>query len=282
MIRETALPLAGAACVGEDARAAVRIWRACFGGEEAAHRLLEECPAGRLLVCREEETGEAAAMLFLLPMALHGGGGPPRRGQYLYAAGTLPVFRGLGLMGALVRRAVSGAAFTALLPAEESLYGYYARFGFAPALRQSRLVFSAEELEREAWGAAPPRVFPPDEAELLARRRLNCRGALLWGGEMLPFVLGDFRRSGGEILLTAEDYALCLPGEGGVTVCECSLRNRRGLAALLRARYAGAARFELRFPGRAPGARSVRYGMVHVGRGEPPFPDETYFSLAME
>lgn len=282
MIREIDLPLPGAVLAGKEARAVMNIWRACFGGEEDARRLLENCAAGRLLLYEDAAAGTAAAMLFLLPLALYAGGRPAEQGQYVYAAGTLPAFRGRGIMAELVRSAVrASAGFTALLPAQDSLYGYYARLGFSPVLFQHRLALSRAELAREAQGAALPRVASPSPAELLARRRANCPDALLWGEEMLPYVLDDFRHSGGEVLLTGTDYAFCLPEGENLTVCECSLRDRRGLAALLLARYAGCARYELRFPGRADGAARARYGMVCAAPGSR-LPGGTYFSLGME
>ena len=62
------------------------------------------------------------------------------QGWYLYAAATAPPFRGRGLMGSLIQKAAgaerrAGADFICLYPAQESLYSYYARLGFAPKLQ---------------------------------------------------------------------------------------------------------------------------------------------------
>ncbi len=56
-------------------------------------------------------------------------------GYYLYAAATLPEYRKFGIMGKLISEAQNfcretAVDFISLVPSEESLYGYYARFGF--------------------------------------------------------------------------------------------------------------------------------------------------------
>ena len=80
-----------------------------------------------------ERDGKAVAALYLLPV-LSG----DTKGFYLYAAATLPAYRGQGLMGSLIREALAyaekNAQFVYLCPAEDSLYAYYARFGFSQTL----------------------------------------------------------------------------------------------------------------------------------------------------
>ncbi len=76
-----------------------------------------------------ERDGKAVSALYLLPVTL-----ADKKGFYLYAAATLPDYRGAGLMAALIEEALQYAKhqadFVYLCPAEDSLYGYYRRFGF--------------------------------------------------------------------------------------------------------------------------------------------------------
>ncbi len=62
-------------------------------------------------------------------------------GKYLYAAATKNEFRGRGLMGGLIEEAKeyckSRNEFISLVPASESLYDYYSRFGFKTSMATS-------------------------------------------------------------------------------------------------------------------------------------------------
>lgn len=81
----------------------------------------------------ESADGKAVSALYLLPVTLG-----DKKGFYLYAAATLPAYRGRGYMGALIKEALhyakSVADFVYLCPAEDSLYDYYRRFGFSQTL----------------------------------------------------------------------------------------------------------------------------------------------------
>lgn len=80
-----------------------------------------------------EADGKAVAALYLLPVNTGN-----LNGFYLYAAATLPAWRGQGIMGNLIREALTFAKgcsdFVYLCPAEDSLYAYYERFGFSQTL----------------------------------------------------------------------------------------------------------------------------------------------------
>lgn len=92
-----------------------------------------------------------ASMLFLLCGSL------TEKGKklpvlYLYAAATLPEYRGMGLMGELIEKAKTEAkekgALLITKPATPSLFGYYGRFGFKTAvLSEDRLVKKENDAE---------------------------------------------------------------------------------------------------------------------------------------
>lgn len=63
---------------------------------------------------------------------------------YLYAAATLPQYRGKGIMGKMLEFSKSYAAeknfdFIILSPAEKSLYDYYSRFGFKACFKSKKI-----------------------------------------------------------------------------------------------------------------------------------------------
>lgn len=65
-------------------------------------------------------------------------------GRYLYAASTLPQFRGKGIMSELLEQANKFAQekkldFIALVPASDSLYNYYSKFGYYKAMYKYKI-----------------------------------------------------------------------------------------------------------------------------------------------
>lgn len=75
-----------------------------------------------------------AAMASWIPVTLEG-----QPGAYVYAVATAPAQRGRGLCRTLMGElegalAAQGCAFAALCPAEPSLYDFYGRLGYVPAL----------------------------------------------------------------------------------------------------------------------------------------------------
>ncbi len=113
--------------------------------------------AGRCLLC--EQAGEAVSMAFLLPAEARVGVNRAKL-WYVYAAATRRDRRGEGLFRRLLdkaaaRAAAENVAALFLRPGEPSLFDYYARCGFEPAIR-------AEILKREVgelYSNNPPIVL---------------------------------------------------------------------------------------------------------------------------
>lgn len=110
------------------------LWKTCFHDEDGYINLFFEKEFENCKTFAAFEDGEAVSVLYLLDcfIALDGA---RYDGYYLYAAATKPECRSKGLMSALIKEAEDfagkeGRAFIALVPGEESLYGYYDRFGF--------------------------------------------------------------------------------------------------------------------------------------------------------
>ncbi len=74
--------------------------------------------------------GKLVSMLFLVDCSYCN-----QSGAYVYAVCTLPEYRGRGISGSLIEYAKSlGYAFLWLIPATESLFDFYSRFGFKTKL----------------------------------------------------------------------------------------------------------------------------------------------------
>ena len=163
----------------------LKIWQTCFGDEEGYVRFFwENC----FPVCRGlclEEGGEVASMLFLLP------GGLRRKkvllaAEYVYAVATLPEFRGRGYAAALAREAEriargEGKSALCLRPADEGLYGYYAKLGYVKAFAKHERY---DRYGRFEW-SEPMRAYLQKEAAL-TDRGLSYSPAENPGGMLLP------------------------------------------------------------------------------------------------
>lgn len=157
----------------DDIQAIRVLWQAAFPEDTAADcdeflqavRLSEEC-----LVAAEN--GVPVSMVFSLPV-LYG----QRRWQYIYAAATLPSYRGRGifadlLTAALQRAREQGYAASFLHPAEPSLAAYYARFGYRP-------LCDCHTVAGKAAAGEPFTLLSPD-AFAARRAALLPREALAW------------------------------------------------------------------------------------------------------
>ncbi len=127
-------------CTEQEKRELIALWHQAFGDREREIETFFSrfSKTGEVLFDRDE--GHVVSALYLLPQQLW------LRGEkypvaYLYAAATDERHRGGGRMGGLIARAFSrceeqGMAACVTLPASDSLYGYYERFGFEPCYGQ--------------------------------------------------------------------------------------------------------------------------------------------------
>lgn len=222
-----------------------------------------------------DENGRPAAMLHLR-LADFFDGKTEFPAAYIYAAATLPEFRGRGIMAALIGAAQSAASargcrFTFLLPGSDSLYGYYARLGFKEALFVKKAELSRKELERLAENrktAASGEEISADwretdgKTEIYALRREFFRPAILWRERELSYALAEWDFTRGELLRFPGGYALARRGARGVEVREVCGDLSLAAAALLKA---GGEKFTLSLPPYLEPpfpANTARYGMI--------------------
>lgn len=139
-------------CNSQDRPALCRLWCRVFGDEEAwVERFLTNIPS---LVSRGAfANSRLVSALHLIPCRLMGGE-VPLSGYYLYAAATDPSYRAQGLMANLLRNTAESCRaqldFICLYPAEESLYAYYARFGYLPLFGRAHYGVSPMPVRRFA------------------------------------------------------------------------------------------------------------------------------------
>ncbi len=143
------------------------LWEAVFGDSPdnidaflSAHFSVD---AGLLFL----EGGALCGMLWMLPLTLISGN-MEYPARYVYAVATDPAFRGRGIATDLIERAhdvmaACGEAASLLVPASESLFGYYAKRGYRTAFSIDVAEFGASALESfpadGTSGPCAPRAF---------------------------------------------------------------------------------------------------------------------------
>ncbi len=134
-----------------DLEALVRLFVKTFGGTEDFARRVMQNFAGLENTFVAEENGGIAASLCAVPVTLNG-----LRGAYYYGVCTDESLRGKGIMTALMewgkdQLAKEGARFIVLIPASESLFGFYQKRGFEKAFSKRVLT---RNIPNNLWAVA--------------------------------------------------------------------------------------------------------------------------------
>lgn len=193
------------------------IWSTAFPGDTAEQRDLffATVPTDRCLIA--EVNGVPVSMVYSLPATLG-----EQRLQYIYAAATLPEYRGRGIFGELLRFALEiakgeGCVGSFLHPAEPSLAAYYARFGY-------RAWTFCERVSGEAGAAVPVARLSPEAYS----RRAVPPYALTWPTELLCYAAQS-----GAAYAVGDAVALCETVGDTLLVKEWSGGDPAGLCAAL-------------------------------------------------
>ena len=127
----------------------VDLWMTVFGDSEDYIKLI--APYLELFDCYAiKEDGKIVSAFYLLPSEIKIGS-RIYAGRYLYAAATYEEYRKNGYMSSLINEAIEDKEnqldFISLVPANNSLYSYYGRFGFEPIMYnyRTRLICNGNE-----------------------------------------------------------------------------------------------------------------------------------------
>lgn len=193
-----------------DITALKRLWKTCFGDEDEYIDLFfnerfkaEECFAA---FCQEELAG----MLFLLPITAVCGD-KSYEARYIYAVCTEPKFRNRAVSTKLLNSAheymaENGIAMSLLVPAEKSLFDYYAKRGFETEFYCREVKIEAKESDIRLEQAELGELFEERNA-VFAKSKLFMR----WGKEALCYQQKEAKFLGGKTLRFDGGYAVCYP-----------------------------------------------------------------------
>lgn len=188
------------------------LWQSCFGDSEDYIRLFLDTlwTENNGLVLRKN--GKITSMLFLLDGSLRCGGEQTRSG-YIYAACTAPEHRGKGYMSALLNGADDiarrqGKEFLCLVPSEQSLFEYYARFGYLSSFKTKKIVLSRFVLEQIADTLQSVTDPSPKELEELRSECLAADNAFIWGRDVIEYAREETLFTGGKAVYAAKNGRL--------------------------------------------------------------------------
>lgn len=149
--------------------------------------------------------------------------------SYLFAAGTLPEYRGRGIMQGLVKfsldsRKEASEVLNCLLPASEKLYGFYGLMGYETVFKKRVFKFNSKDLVLDGHktgidvlsGAAAEHI-----TEIRNKRLSDKAGSILFPKEYVEFALKYYRLSGVEAVISCKDgYLLYYKYEDKLFVSE--------------------------------------------------------------
>lgn len=212
-------------CVPSDLDALKALWLACFEEREDAadlffNRNIKSCHA---YVAEDRDTVVAA--LYLIDCTLNG-----IQAHYLCGAATLKSYRKRGIMSALIEYALEdaqnrGDRYSFLLPASETLYRFYAKFGYRPDCSVKTAVFETANAEdTESSGQ-------PDLQAL--QKACYQNNFLLWNNSFISFAAEYYACYGVKTAASENAFAIYDAEDGFAEVLYAVFNGIKELKALL-------------------------------------------------
>ena len=198
------------------------IWKEVFNDtdEFIGSYFARRYSADTTLVYREG--GRIASMIFFphydfsIGESIYGTG-------YICGAATLPQYRNRGLMGLMIEAShdamrVRGNSFSILIPASDTLYDYYRRFGYREKFFRKRFTIQREEIAAGASFSLHPVNDYGALYRLYASGIRNLPAAVIHTDEGYRIVADEFIMSGGHILVSNDQRLYCFVRIAGDTV----------------------------------------------------------------
>lgn len=183
------------------------IWHISFGdSKEYIDMFMEhQFKGARTVVYEEDNKILSMFFLFRCDFSIIGKNHPS---FYLYAAATLPQYRGEGIMGKMLEFSKSYAAeknfdFIILSPAEKSLYDYYGRFGF-------KQCFKSQKITLVLKNEYAPNFIENDFEKMLTLRNAAVKrtDGVLWDEGFFRYAIYENGYTRGKTISTKECYGI--------------------------------------------------------------------------
>lgn len=173
------------------------IWQESFGdSKEYVQNFFEQNKKHTKVVLCEKES-QVVSATYLLPVSYMQKDSTILRCFYLYAAATLPTFRGQGCFSQILRFVNEHInAPVILVPASMRLADYYKKHGFHIWLTENQTAIA--KLENVVSKPITKEAFCKFRKEVLHKP-----GSVIWDDEMLDYICTEHEKAGG---LFAEAY----------------------------------------------------------------------------
>ena len=263
----------------DDRRRVMDLWQTCFHDRSDFLELFfsrKYTPHNTRVAMRGDTLCSALQHLPYM-MSLWNGEQPL---SYFAGLSTAPQERGRGLMSHLIRESFytlhrRNIPLAALIPAEESLYGYYRRFGFETVFYREERVYRCEG---DAAVGGDAGTVPDDDTLYETWQRLTAarRCTVLHLHDDFAVVLADVRNAGGDAVCVCDAdgcpsaMAWAVPADSTVRVLDLAAVDSAAFAALLQMLYRryGCCRLSVACPPETPDVEPV-----HFADGGTPVPE---------
>ncbi len=210
--------------VGEGATEALTdLWNVVFGDDKSYIRRFYGDFFGTMDVAATvTDEAEVASACHFLPVSMKVGK-MSMKGSYLYAAMTSPDHRGKGLMGELLKERIQrgardGELFMCTLPAEDSLYSLYERYGLEGVFWIKRATVTREQLNSRRMSLSFDSNVSP---EYVYRKTYGARElTIIKNNVFVEYTEKDNKGGNGDFLPIAGGYMYTRPREGYMYVKE--------------------------------------------------------------
>lgn len=200
-----------------DTESLKKLWLSCFDEDITAVNLIFDSNLfdGYCAVVDEK----IVSALYLIKGTLNG-----EKSHYLCGASTDESFRGKGIMPRLIEFALddaknNGDVYSLLFPANDSLYGFYAKLGYAPNCTAKSRKISREMLENFAEG----------------NQNFGCskENSFIYNERFFEFAESYYEIYGSRVICQNDCFAIFDENENTADVFYSAYENIKDLSALL-------------------------------------------------
>lgn len=191
----------------------IEIWQRSFGDTEEYIRMFFEWNFDKIKIIICEVKGKAVSVAYLLPVTYEKEGQVPIACWYLYAAATLPEFRGFGYFGEIMKFIHDNIDEPVLLvPGEPSLVSFYEKMNMQVWLEEKML-----DVTCDSKTSAVMRDITPHDYASKREKSLLKNGYIKWDEHFMEYichenmVCGGFKKS---ILINDVEYIVMYRQEG--------------------------------------------------------------------
>lgn len=187
-----------------------KLWHEVFGDEYEYIDLFFKKAYFQSECFAEIKDDEIISALYLLNAKIRCGG-QVFTGRYLYAASTLPQFRGKGIMSELLKQVNEFARekkldFIALVPASDSLYNYYSKFGYDRAMYKYKISSLSQSDNYQS-------LYEIESASEFYKMRSSLADNMLFYDEVISEYAFDCLKFSGKSFYRLSDKSYYIQGE---------------------------------------------------------------------